>query len=128
MNETLRNWHRAIKEKNAGALDVLLADDCVFHSPVVHTPQRGKALTKMYLSAAFMVLANDTFTYVREVVGESDAVLEFTVEVQGIHVNGVDMIRWNADGQIVDFKVMLRPMKAINLLNGLMRQMLEQMG
>ena len=126
MNETLRTWHRAIKEKNVAALDVLLADDCVFHSPVVHTPQRGKALTKMYLSAAFMVLANDTFTYVREVVGESDAVLEFTVEVQGIHVNGVDMIRWNADGQIVDFKVMLRPMKAINLLNGLMRQMLQQ--
>ena len=126
MNETLRTWHRAIKEKNVAALDVLLADDCVFHSPVVHTPQRGKALTKMYLSAAFMVLANDTFTYVREVVGESDAVLEFTVEVQGIHVNGVDMIRWNADGQIVDFKVMLRPMKAINLLNGLMQQMLQQ--
>ena len=128
MNETLRTWHRAIEEKDVGALDLLIADDCVFHSPVVHTPQRGKALTKMYLSAAFMVLANDTFTYVREVVGESDAVLEFTVEVQGIHVNGVDMIRWNADGQIVDFKVMLRPMKAINLLNGLMRQMLEQMG
>ena len=125
MNETLRTWHRAIEEKDVGALDLLIADDCVFHSPVVHTPQRGKALTKMYLSAAFMVLANDTFTYVREVVGESDAVLEFTVEVQGIHVNGVDMIRWNADGQIVDFKVMLRPMKAINLLNGLMRQMLE---
>ena len=128
MNETLRTWHRAIEEKDVGALDLLIADDCVFHSPVVHTPQRGKALTKIYLSAAFMVLANDTFTYVREVVGESDAVLEFTVEVQGIHVNGVDMIRWNADGQIVDFKVMLRPMKAINLLNGLMRQMLEQMG
>ncbi len=126
MNETLRTWHRAIEEKDVGALDLLIADDCVFHSPVVHTPQRGKALTKMYLSAAFMVLANDTFTYVREVVGESDAVLEFTVEVQGIHVNGVDMIRWNADGQIVDFKVMLRPMKAINLLNGLMRQMLQQ--
>ena len=126
MNETLRTWHRAIEEKDVGALDLLIADDCVFHSPVVHTPQRGKALTKMYLSAAFMVLANDTFTYVREVVGESDAVLEFTVEVQGIHVNGVDMIRWNADGQIVDFKVMLRPMKAINLLNGLMRQILQQ--
>lgn len=128
MNETLRTWHRAIEERNVGALDLLIAEDCVFHSPVVHTPQRGKALTKMYLSAAFMVLANDTFTYVREVVGESDAVLEFTVEVQGIHVNGVDMIRWNADGQIVDFKVMLRPLKAINLLHGLMRQMLEQTG
>ncbi|MCZ6807175.1 MAG: nuclear transport factor 2 family protein [Deltaproteobacteria bacterium] len=127
MNETLRTWHRVVKEKDMAALDGLLADDVVFHSPVVHSPQKGKALTKLYLSAAFMVLANDTFTYVREVVGESDAMLEFTVEVQGIHINGVDMIRWDADGQIVDFKVMVRPLKAINLLHGLMRQMLYQM-
>ncbi len=126
MNETLRTWHRVVKEKDIAALDGLLADDVVFHSPVVHSPQKGKALTKLYLSAAAMVLINDSFTYVREVVGESDAMLEFTVDVQGVHVNGVDMIRWNADGQIVDFKVMVRPLKAINLLHGLMRQMLEQ--
>ncbi len=128
MNETLRTWHRVVNEKDIAALDGLLADDVVFHSPVVHSPQEGKALAKLYLSAAAMVLANDSFTYVREVIGESDAMLEFTVEVQGIHVNGVDMIRWNADGQIVDFKVMVRPLKAINLLHGLMRQMLEQIG
>ncbi len=127
MNETLRTWHRVVKEKDMAALDGLLADDVVFHSPVVHSPQEGKALTKLYLSAAAMVLINESFTYVREVIGESDAMLEFTVEVQGIHVNGVDMIRWNEDGQIVDFKVMVRPLKAINLLHGLMRQMLEQM-
>lgn len=127
MNETLRTWHRVVKEKDIAALDGLLADDVVFHSPVVHSPQNGKVLTKRYLSAAAMVLANDTFTYVREVIGESDAMLEFTVEVQGVHINGVDMIRWNTDGQIVDFKVMVRPLKAINLLHGLMRQMLEQM-
>ena len=127
MNETLRTWHRVVEEKDMAALDDLLADDVVFHSPVVHSPQKGKALTKLYLSAAAMVLMNESFTYVREVVGESDAMLEFTVEVQGIHVNGVDMIRWNDDGQIVDFKVMVRPLKAINLLHGLMRQMLEQM-
>jgi hypothetical protein len=127
MNETLRTWHRVVKEKDLAALDDLLADDVVFHSPVVHTPQKGKALTKLYLSAAFMLLGNDTFAYVREVVGESDAMLEFTVEVQGIHVNAVDMIRWNADGQIVDFKVMIRPLKAINLMHGLMQQMFDQM-
>ena len=127
MNETLRTWHRAVKEKDSGALDDLLADDVVFHSPVVHTPQRGKALTKLYLSAAFMLLANDTFAYVREVIGEYDAMLEFTVEVQGVHINGIDMIRWNADGQIVDFKVMLRPLKAINLMHGLMQQMFDQL-
>lgn len=127
MNETLRGWHRVVLEKDISLLDELIADDCVFHSPVVHSPQVGKALTKMYLSAAAMVLANDTFTYVREVIGESDAVLEFTAEVQGLHINGVDMIRWNDAGEIIDFKVMVRPLKAINLLHGLMGQMLTQL-
>lgn len=125
-NATIDTWHQVVREKDIGLLDGLLADDCVFHSPVVHTPQRGKALTKMYLSAAAMVLANDTFTYVRELVGDSNATLEFTVDLQGTHVNGVDMIQWNADGQIVDFKVMVRPLKAVNLVHGLMKQMLEQ--
>lgn len=124
---TIDTWHRVVHDKNIGLLDTLVAEDCVFHSPVVHTPQRGRALTKMYLSAAAMVLANETFTYVREVIGESDAILEFTAEIQGIHVNGIDMIRWNEAGEIVDFKVMVRPLKAVNLLHGLMKQMLEQM-
>lgn len=108
-------------------MDDILADDVVFHSPVVHTPQKGKELAKMYLSAAIMLLGNNEFKYVRELIGESDAVLEFTSEVNGIHINGVDMIRWNADGKIDDFKVMIRPLKAVNLLFGLMKQMLGQM-
>ena len=127
-NATLDAWHQMIEERNAGALDEVLADDAVFHSPVVHTPQEGKALTKMYLTAAIMVLGNSNFSYVREVIGESDAVLEFTAEINGIQINGVDMIHWNADGKIDDFKVMIRPLKAVNLLHQLMRQMLEQMG
>ena len=121
-------WHKLIEDRNAAGLDDILADDAVFHSPVVHTPQRGKALTKLYLSAAIMVLGGSDFTYVREVINDSDAVLEFTAEVNGIHINGVDMIHWNADGKIDDFKVMIRPLKAVNLLHGLMRQMLEQVG
>jgi hypothetical protein len=121
-------WHRLIEEKDAAGLDDILAEDAVFHSPVVHTPQRGKQLTKLYLSAAIMVLGGSNFTYVREVIGDSDAVLEFTAEVNGIHINGVDMVHWNADGKIDDFKVMIRPLKAVNLLHGLMRQMLGQMG
>jgi hypothetical protein len=121
-------WHQLIEEKNAAGLDDILADDAVFHSPVVHTPQQGKALTKLYLSAAIMVLGGSNFEYVREVIGESDAVLEFTAEVNGIHINGVDMVHWNADGKIDDFKVMIRPLKAVNLLHGLMKQMLGQMG
>ena len=127
MNETLRKWHHVVEHKDVAALDSLLADDCVFHSPVVHTAQHGKALSKLYLAAAATVLANDTFRYVRHVVDGSHAVLEFEAEIEGIHINGVDMIRWDADGRIVDFKVMVRPLKAINLLHGLMRQMLEQM-
>jgi hypothetical protein len=74
------------------------------------------------------VLGNSDFSYVREVVGESDAVLEFNAEVDGIQINGVDMIHWNAEGKIDDFKVMIRPLKAVNLLHAMMRQMLEQMG
>ena len=124
---TLEAWHRMIEERNASALDEVLAEDAVFHSPVVHTPQRGKPLTKLYLSAAIMVLGGSNFRYVREVIGESDAVLEFTAELDGIHINGVDMIHWNADGQIDDFKVMVRPLKAVNLLHQLMGQMLQRM-
>ena len=127
-NATLDAWHQMIEERNAGALDEVLADDAVFHSPVVHTPQEGKALTKMYLTAAIMVLGNSNFSYVREVIGESDAVLEFTAEINGIQINGVDMIHWNADGKIDDFKVMVRPLKAVNLLHQLMAQMLAQAG
>ena len=123
-NPTLDAWHRMIQERNAAALDDVLADDAVFHSPVVHTPQEGKALTKLYLSAAIMVLGGSSFQYVREVIGESDAVLEFTAELNGIHINGVDMIRWNEQGRIDDFKVMVRPLKAINLLHRLMGEML----
>jgi hypothetical protein len=121
-------WHQLISERNVAALDEVLADDVVFHSPVVHSPQNGKRLAKMYLSAAILVLGNSDFAYVREVVGESDAVLEFTCEINGTHINGVDMIHWNADGKIDDFKVMIRPLKAVNLLHGLMNQMLGQMG
>ena len=124
----LDTWHRLIEEKSAAGLDDILADDAVFHSPVVHTPQEGKQLTKLYLSTAIMVLGGSNFTYVREVIGDSDAVLEFTAEVNGVHINGVDMVHWNADGKIDDFKVMIRPLKAVNLLHGLMRQMLGQMG
>jgi hypothetical protein len=128
MNKSpIEAWHRLVEARDAAQLDAILADDVVFHSPVVHTPQRGKAITKMYLGAAIMVLGGGDFTYVREVVGESDAVLEFTAEVQGIHINGVDLIHWNEDGHIDDFKVMVRPLKAVNLLHSMMQQMLEQM-
>ena len=123
--DTIAAWHRVLAEQNPAGLDELLADDAVFHSPVVHRPQVGKALTKAYLSAAFAVLGGPSFRYVRQVVGESDAVLEFELELDGIHINGVDLIHWRDDGRINDFKVMLRPLKAVNLVHQKMGAMLE---
>lgn len=118
-------WHRLVQTRDAAGLKEFLAEEVVFHSPVVHTPQRGKKLTHMYLAAAFNVFFNDTFRYVREVVGENNAVLEFDVVIDGIQVNGVDMITWDEHGKIVDFKVMIRPLKAITLIHQKMGQLLE---
>jgi hypothetical protein len=114
---TLATWHELVRSRNTAGLASLLADDVVFHSPVVHTPQVGQAITVQYLSAAFQVFFDESFRYVREVVGPRDAVLEFQVDIEGIRVNGVDMLKWNDEGEIVDFKVMIRPLKAINLIH-----------
>ena len=103
----------------------MLAEDVVFHSPVVHTPQIGKAITTKYLTAALCVFFNDSFRYVREVIGERDGVLEFETEIDGILINGVDLIKWNDDGKIIEFKVMIRPLKAINLIHQKMGEILQ---
>jgi hypothetical protein len=123
--QPLETWHRLVRTQDPSGLNALLAEDVVFHSPVVHAPQRGRKLTAMYLSAAFRVFSNPTFRYVREIVGATDAMLEFETEIDGILVNGVDIISWNDAGQIVDFKVMLRPLKAINLIHQKMAAMLQ---
>jgi len=123
--DTLQEWHKLVESRNARGLDALLADGVVFHSPVVHTPQAGKAITTQYLNAAFQVFFNESFRYVREIAGARDAVLEFQVEIDGIVVNGVDMIKWNDEGEIVEFKVMLRPLKAVNLIHQKMAGLLR---
>ena len=139
MSNVIEAWHRIVRERDFDALDGLLDEKVVFHSPVVHTPQQGKAVTTLYLKAAFGVFggsqeqdapkpeSDSKFGYVREVVGENDAVLEFMTEMDGIVVNGVDLIRWNDEGRIVDFKVLIRPLKAINKVHGMMANMLERM-
>lgn len=121
----LAAWHELVRTRDARGLSSLLADDVVFYSPVVHTPQVGKALTLQYLSAAFRVFFNESFRYVRELADSRDAVLEFEVEIDGIAVNGVDMIQWNDEGKIVEFKVLIRPLKAINLIHQKMAAMLQ---
>ena len=125
--DTIAAWHDLVATRDVSGLDALIADGAVFHSPVVHTPQVGKAVTVRYLSVAFKVFFGESFRYVREVVGDRDAVLEFEVVIDGIVVNGVDMIRWDNDGRITEFKVMLRPLKAINLIHQKMAALLQSM-
>lgn len=122
----VRLWHHAIETNDLGGFEAALAEDAVFQSPAVHAPQAGKALVAKYLRAAFVVLNNPTFRYVEEWHGDGSAVLEFEVMLGDIHVNGVDIIRWNRDGQVVSFKVMVRPIKALNTLVALMGAALER--
>ncbi len=121
----LHTWHELVRTRDVAGLDAWLSDDAAFLSPVVHRPQVGKAITKQYLAAAFQVFFNPTFRYVRELTGERDAILEFEVEIDGIQVNGVDMLHWDADGRVTEFKVMLRPLKAVNLIHQKMAAMLQ---
>jgi ketosteroid isomerase-like protein len=112
----LEKWHHVLENEDLQALSDLLADDAVFHSPVMHTPQVGKNLVVQYLGAAFLMFSQYPFKYVREIASGNEAVLEFEVEMDGLYVNGVDIITWNDEGQITDFKVMLRPLKGIHLI------------
>lgn len=121
----ITRWHRILAQRDPRALESWLDEDAVFFSPVVHTPQRGKALVTLYLSAAFQVLFSDSFRYVREIIGPNDAMLEFEVVIDGTVVNGVDLIKWNEAGKVVEFKVMLRPLQAINLVHQRMASMLQ---
>jgi hypothetical protein len=120
----LETWHRLVRANDASGLRELVAEDAVFHSPVVHAPQHGRKLTVMYLSAAFRVFFNPSFRYVREIIGPHDAMLEFETEIDGILVNGVDIITWNDAGKITAFKVMLRPLKGINVIHQKMGELL----
>ena len=122
----IQRWHHVVRSKDAAGLQAILADDAVFESPVVHTPQVGKAITFQYLHAALHVLNNDSFTYLNQWQAERSAVLEFQSTVEGIAVNGVDIIRWNDAGLITHFKVMVRPLKAVNKLHEKMARMLER--
>ena len=118
-------WHDIIRNGDMSALETLIADDAVFHSPVVHTPQVGKAIVLKYLTAAAIVLMNDSFHYVREMAQEQEALLEFQATIDDIVINGIDHIRWNDNNQIVEFKVWVRPLKAIQKLHQVMAKQLD---
>jgi len=139
----VERWHQQVRGEFAPGLDGLLHDDCVFVSPIVFTPQRGKAITKMYLTAAGATLggggdaaaesgdfkpnADGPFRYVTEVLQGHHAMLEFETAMDGVYVNGVDIITCDDDGLITEFKVMIRPLQAVNLVHAQMKAMLELM-
>ena len=124
IDDVIARWHRYVDGDLPGGLDELLADDVVFYSPVVHTPQRGKTVTAQYLEAASQTLvggADGAFRYTKQVLSGDTAVLEFETSVEGKFVNGVDIIRCDDGGRIVEFRVMLRPLQGIGAVH-------EQMG
>ncbi len=134
----LERWHQHLRGELPGGLDELLHDDCVFYSPVVFTPQVGKELTRLYLNAAGNTFSEgktgqrpgapgSKFRYTREVVSGNEIVLEFETEMEGKYINGIDMMTFDEAGKIIEFKVMVRPLQAINLLHMKMKAMLESM-
>ena len=123
----MEKWHQiAAQGSTPEALATIIADDCVFHSPVVHTPQAGKAKVIAYLSAAGQTFAGRDFRYVRELCDGPHAMMEFTADLDGIHCNGIDLITFDDDGMIIDFKVMVRPLKAVNRIWEMMAAQLEK--
>lgn len=138
IDRCLDRWHEFLRHRDPAVLDDLLADDVVFISPVVFTPQRGKDVTTLYLTAAGSSLGGEPkgeagsskeggFRYVRKIRGGHEAMLEFETTVGGKYVNGVDIITCDDDARIVEFKVLIRPLQAINAVHEQMRAMLEQL-
>jgi len=121
----IEKWHRILAEADAEGLAALVADDAVFYSPIIYSPQKGKELVVLYLSAAYRLLFNERFKYVHEWKTHQSAVLEFETEVEGVYINGTDIIEWNEDDQIVSFKVMIRPFKAVDFIKQKMIEMMR---
>ena len=130
MNNTrsyLERWHQGLKSNDENFLDEILDDSCVFTSPIVFKPIQGKEMSKLYLMGAGQPFDMKRFKYVRELVDGLDTVLEFETYIDDISVNGVDIIRWNDEGKIIDFKVMIRPLQAIGALQKKMSEALDQL-
>ena len=119
-----KKWHAVALSSDENAISALLHEDAVFESPVVHTPQRGKPITVKYLASAGKVFSNTGFHYVGEWEGKNSLILEFNAEINGIKIDGIDMITWDENGLITNFKVMVRPLKAMNMLHQKMGEIL----
>jgi hypothetical protein len=122
----IARWTSIIENGRTDELDALIAEDAVFFSPAVFTPQKGRQKTLMYLKAAVKVFGTNDFRYVEQWFNDQSAILEFAATIDGIYVNGIDMIHWNDQEQIVSFKVMLRPLKALQTIIPAMAELLQQ--
>ena len=130
MNKThsyLKKWHEGLTSNDPKLLDEILDESCIFTSPIVFKPIEGKEMSKLYLMGAGQTFDMDRFEYVRELVDGLDSVLEFETYIGDISVNGVDIIRWNDEGKIIDFKVMIRPLQAIGALQKKMSEALDNL-
>jgi predicted aconitase len=125
-SKAIGDWHAFARSRDPALLETLIADEAVFQSPAVHAPQHGRAVVVRYLTAAMAVLGNQSFQYVGEWTAERSAVLEFETTIDGVYVNGVDIIEWDDDDRITRFKVMVRPMKALNIVIPLMAGLLSK--
>ena len=123
----IHKWHEVIESDDLKMLDEIIADDAVFSSPVVFKPMEGKEITMMYLHAAGQSFNMEKFKYTREIHDDMNSVLEFETYIDDISVNGVDMIEWNEDGKICNFKVMIRPFKAVQKVQEKMIEALESL-
>lgn len=122
----LDTWHKFVNERNIHELNSFISDDVTLFSPVVFKPIKGKFMVTMYLQAAAEIIANDNFKYVREVVDKQNAILEFETEINGLSVNGVDMLQFTKDGKLKEIKVMIRPLKGVNVVHQKMAEYLEK--
>lgn len=127
MKDPLQRWHDVVRSRNPALLNQVLAQDATFHSPIVFRPQQGREAVALYLTGAMHVLANEHFRYVRQIVDGRDAALEFETEIDGVHVNGIDLITWDEHGLISDFKVMIRPLKAVDIVHRRMGELLQRL-
>jgi len=125
--EVLQKWHQAVQTKDIEILNEILAEDVVFYSPVVWSAQKGKEITKMYLTAALHVIGGKDFKYEKEIVSNNQACLEFSTMIGAININGVDIITVNDEGKIIEFKVMVRPLKGMMALKDKMFELMKIM-
>ena len=125
MKNPISKWHEVVATQDQNLLKSILAENVTFYSPVVFTPQKGRSLTLLYLMAAAQVFNNKSFSYTKEIISENHAALEFELNIDEIKINGIDLITWNEEGMIIEFKVFIRPLQGVNVIHKMMQQMLE---